>query len=432
MTNDRARVTRRNFLAMGVGAAGIITLTACGADSEGSSGKGGPLTMTVWGGEPDRVTYQKRLDLLVQKYPELSVKMQIIPSDAYAQKVQTMIAGGTGPDIMEVAENVNAYSSKNQLLPLDDRAKAAGVDLQKSFGAVGGIYTYKDQTYAIPDRSGAMIVYYNKTLFDKAGVQPPTADWTWDDARTAFKALTVPGKQWGYAGGGWWPQWWSLAYQNGGQIIDPTTGKPTVNSPEVVEALTWLGDLLTKDGVIPTKQQYADMGADVGGDQAFASGKVAVNTTGFWAIANLLKTDVDWDIAPMWRGKQQAVSAFGSGLSISRTSKNPDAAFKAIAFLTSPEAQRLIIGDGQDVPASIEVQTSDAFLKPAWVTKAINMKAFGDSSSFVYRAPFIPEWNEMQKAIDNVTANFWLGKQDAKSTLDALQKQLETIIKPAS
>jgi multiple sugar transport system substrate-binding protein len=433
MTGDSARVSRRSFLGMGAAAAGVITLTACGSSSGGSSSsKSSPLTMTVWGGDNDRVAYQKRLDLLVQKYPDLSVKLQLIPSDSYAQKVQTMIAGGSGPDIMEVAENVNVYSSKNQLLPLDDLIKKAGVDLQQSFGAVGTIYSYKDKVYAVPDRSGAMIVYYNKTLFAKAGVKPPTADWTWDDALTAFKKLTVPGKQWGFSGAGWWPQWWSLAYQNGGKIIDPATGLPTANSAEVVEALQWVGDLTTKYGVVPTKKQYADMGPDVGGDGAFANGKVAVNATGFWNVGSLLKTNIDWDIAPMWRGKQQAVSAFGSGLAISRTAKNPDAAFKAIAFLTSPDGQKGIIDSGQDVPASIEVQKSDAFSKPSWMTKSIDMGAFGESSSFIYRAPFIPEWNEMQKAFDDGLANFWLGKQDAKSALDAVQKQLETIIKPAS
>ena len=231
MTGDGARVTRRGFLGMGVAAAGVITLTACGSQSGGTAGKSGPLTMTVWGGDSDRVAYQKRLDQLVAKYPELSVKLQLIPNDSYAQKVQTMIAGSNGPDIMEVAENVNVYASKNQLLPLDDRVKAAGLDLQGSFGSVGSIYTYKDKVYAIPDRSGAMIVYYNKALFQKAGLKPPTADSTWDDMLAAFKALTVPGKQWGYAGAGWWPQWWSLAYQNGGKIVDPSTGKPAVNSP---------------------------------------------------------------------------------------------------------------------------------------------------------------------------------------------------------
>ena len=118
-------------------------------------------------------------------------------------------------------------------------------------------------------------------------------------------------------------------------------------------------------------------------------------------------------------------------LAISRTAKNPDNAFKAIQFLTSPEAQQTIIDLGQDVPASVAVQQSDAFRKPTWMTKTVNMKAFGDSSAFVYRAPFIPEWNEMQKAFDDGLANFFLGKQDARSALDAIQKQLESIIKPA-
>ncbi|MBA4861710.1 sugar ABC transporter substrate-binding protein [Streptomyces sp. PSKA54] len=427
MTLDRAAVSRRSFLGLGV-AAGVITLTACGSSS-GSSDE--PLVMTVWGGETDRSTYQKRIDLLVKKYPDLKVKLQLIPSDSYPQKVQTMIAGGKGPDIMQVAENVNVYSSKNQLQPLDDLAKSAGLDLEKRFGAIGSLYSYEDKVYAIPDRSGAMIVYYNKTLFESKGIEAPTADWTWDDTLDAFKELTSSGKTWGYGGAGWWPQWWSFAYQNGGTIID-ANGRPAVDSDEVVEALQWAGDLLFKHGVVPTKAQYADMGADVGGDQAFAAGKVAVNTTGFWAISGLAKTKFEWDIAPMWRGKEQAVSSFGSGLAISRTAKNPKNAFKAIDFLTSPTAQQQIIATGQDVPANIEVQQSDAFLKPAWMKTPVDMSVFAESSSFLFKAPFIPEWNEMQAAFDTGLADFWLGKEkNAKTALTAVQKNLESIIKSA-
>ncbi|GAA4699284.1 ABC transporter substrate-binding protein [Phytohabitans rumicis] len=432
MTTDKIQFTRRGFLGMSV-AAGIITLTACGSDSDGDSGSGksgGKLVMTVWGGDTDKVAYQKRIDLLVKKYPEISITLQLIPSETYEQKVQTMIAGGSGPDIMQVAENVNVYSSKNQLLPLDDLAKGAGIDLAQRFGPVGSLYSYKDKVYAVPDRSGAMIVYYNKTLFSKAGVQPPTADWTWDTALSSFKELTVAGKQWGFAGAGWWAQWWSLAYQNGGKIIDDS-GRPTANSDAVVEAVQWVADLTHKHGVVPTQKQYADMGTDVGGDQAFANGKVAVNATGFWGISGLLKSDVDWGVAPLWRGKQQAVTAFGSGLAISRTSKSPEAAIKAIEFLSSPEAQNLIIETGQDVPANLDVQKSDAFLKPTWMTKPVDMDVFGESSSFIYRAPFIPEWNEMQKAFENGLNNVWLGKEDARTALNAVQKRLETIIKPA-
>ncbi|MDX2962047.1 ABC transporter substrate-binding protein [Streptomyces acidiscabies] len=422
-------MSRRGFLGVSA-AAGVVTLTACGGSASGSSS--GPLLMTVWGGDTDRKTYQARIDLLVKKYPDLKIKLQLIPNDSYPQKVQTMIAGGSGPDIMQVAESVNTYSSKNQLLPLDDLAKAAKLDTEQRFGPVGSLYSYQDKLYAIPDRSGAVTVFYNKDMFDKKGIKAPTADWTWDDALAAFKELTVPGKVWGYSGAEWWPQWWSLAYQNGGTIID-ANGRPAVDSDAVVEALQWAGDLVFKHKVVPSKADYADMGPDIGGDQAFPNQKVATHANGFWVMGGLTAAKFAWDIAPMWRGKKQAVSAFGSGLAISRTSKQRDNAFKAIDFLTSLEAQTEIISSGQDVPANLEVQKSPAFLKPAWMKTQVDMGAFAESSAFVFRAPFIPEWQEMIDTISNGLADFWLGKErSAKKALTAVQKDLEALIKSGS
>ncbi len=411
---------------------GMAALTACGADGGGGGEEAdgvANLTMTVWGGDNDKKTYQDRIDLLEAAHPEIKVDLQLIPGDQYDQKVQTMIAGGDGPDIMQVAEGVNVYSSKNQLLPLDELVAEADLDLEGRFGPVGTLYSYEDKVYAIPDRSGAMIVYYNKDLFDAAGLEYPNADWTWEDAQAAMEKITNPADGvWGYGGAGWWAQWWSFAYQNGGQIIDDA-GKPAANSPEVVEALQWANDLTHKHHVVPTAEEYADMGPDMGGDPAFAAGRLGMNTTGFWAIGGLLEADFNWDIAPMWGGEEQAVSAFGSGLAISRDSENPDAAFTAIDFLTDVEAQGLIIENAQDVPANIEVQKSDAFLKPTWAgTTEINMAAFGESSDFVFTSPLIPEWTEMQAAFSDNLGTFWNEGGDAKTQLDVIQAKLESVV----
>lgn len=421
-------LSRRGFLASTlVAAAGVITLTACGSDSSGDGGDGA-LVMTVWGGEVDKAAYQARIDALVEAHPEMSVTLQLILSDSYAQKVQTMIAGGSGPDIMQVAENVNVYSSKNQLLPLDEHIASAGLDLDARFGPVGTVYSYEGSVYAVPDRSGASIHYYNKGMFDAAGIAAPTADWTWDDMLSAAQELTVPGEVWGYAGAGWWPTWWSFAYQNGGRIIDDS-GRPAVDTDAVIEALQFCGDLVFKHKVVPSTVDYANMGTDMGGDPAFAAGLVAMNTTGFWNVGSLAEQDtVEWDIAPMWRGKEQAVATFGSGLAISRTAKDPALAFTAIDFLTSDQAQPLVISMKQDVPANVAVQESDAFLSPEWMTSEINMQAFPESAAFALRAPFIPEWNEMQQAFTDGLADFWLGKQEAAPALQAIQGRLESII----
>ncbi|MCZ2264461.1 MULTISPECIES: ABC transporter substrate-binding protein [unclassified Isoptericola] len=424
--NARTRWSR-GVAGVALAALGMSALAACGSGEDSGDGGVTTLTMTVWGGDVDKTSYQERVDMLEKAHPDIKVKLQLIPSDQYEQKVQTMIAGGNGPDIMQVAEGVNVYSSKNQILPLDEYVSKSGMDLDERFGPTGSLYSYQDKVYAIPDRSGAMIVYYNKDLFDAAGVDYPTADWTQEDAQAAMEKLTVPGEQWGYGGAGWWAQWWSFAYQNGGQIIDDS-GAPTVNTPEVVDALQWANDLTFKEHVVPTAAEYADMGPDMGGDPAFAAQKVAMNTTGFWAIGGLLESDFDWDIAPMWQGDEQAVSAFGSGLAISRDSEHADKAFEAIDYLTDAEAQQVIIDNAQDVPANVQVQQSDAFLEPEWATKDINMGAFAESSDFVFTSPLIPEWNEMQATFDDNLGTFWNEGGDAKTQLDAIQTKLESIV----
>ncbi|MGX9899101.1 ABC transporter substrate-binding protein [Arthrobacter sp. SA17] len=425
-------VSRRNVLAgFGATTLGVITLTACGSSGSSTASAGGAknFVMTVWGGDPDKAAYQTRLDLAKVKFPDYKITLQIIPNKDYAQKVQTMISGGTGPDIMQVAEDANAYSSKNQLLALDEYISSSKLDLTATFGAVAENWKYKDKTYAVPDRAGAMILYYNKGEFEKKGLAVPTGDWTWDDLLSAAKELTGDGV-YGYGGTEWWPTWMSFAYQNGGKIIDPDSGRPTVDTPEVIEALQFCQDLIYKHKVVPSKVDYANMGAGVGGDAAFASGKVMMNSTGFWNIGNLAKQDkISWDVAQIWHGKEKAISAFGSGLAISRSSKNPADAFKIIEFMTSAEGQKPILDLGQDVPARQDLQKSEEFLKPSWLKADVNMEVFPESTPSIFKPPFIPEWNEMQKAITDATADFWLGKTDAAATAADLQKRLGSIVK---
>lgn len=425
-------VSRRNVLAgLGATTLGVITLTACGSSGSSTASAGGAknFVMTVWGGDPDKAAYQTRLDLAKAKFPDYKITLQIIPNKDYAQKVQTMISGGTGPDIMQVAEDANAYSSKNQLLPLDEYISSSKLDLSATFGAVAENWKYKDKTYAVPDRAGAMILYYNKGEFEKKGLTVPTGDWTWDDLLSTAKELTGDGV-YGYGGTEWWPIWMSFAYQNGGKIIDPDSGRPTVDTPEVIEALQFCQDLIYKHKVVPSKVDYANMGAGVGGDAAFASGKVMMNSTGFWNIGSLAKQDkISWDVAQIWHGKEKAISAFGSGLAISRSSKNPADAFKIIEFMTSAEGQKPILDLGQDVPARQDLQKSEEFLKPSWLKADVNMEVFPESTPSIFKPPFIPEWNEMQKAITDATADFWLGKTDAAATAADLQKRLGSIVK---
>src|SRR5699024_9340928 len=147
---SRRGLSRRHLLA-GMGATGAaLRLAACGGSSAGdvpdSVENHKYFVMTVWGVAAGTIAYQARNGLAEQKCPDYNRTQQLIPDENYEQKVQTMISSKTGADIMQVAENINVYASKKQLVPIDDFLAESGLDLEETFGPVGANYTWEDAT----------------------------------------------------------------------------------------------------------------------------------------------------------------------------------------------------------------------------------------------------------------------------------------------
>ena len=390
------------------------------------------VTVAVWGGEQDAKTYRQRADLAGQRVSGVNVKLLHVPNDGdYGKRIQTMINEGDPPDIIQVAESVHSYSSKNQLLPLNDLIQAEKLDLVGRFGErAARSYDREGKTWALPDRNGPMVLYYNKDLFDKDGVAYPTADWRWPDFLAAAQKLTVRegGRtmRYGFAAGDWWPWWMVFMLQNGGRILDDA-GKPVINSPENVKAMQFYADLVHKHRVAPSKRDYETL--KVGNpDQLFAQGNAAMIMTGFWNIASLKDApQVRWGIAPLFRNTKQATISFQSGLAITKSSKRPELAFKVLDFLTSAEGQKPIATSGQDAPANREVQDSDDFLRPAWALGDVHMDAFKQSAEFAQPPPMTPEWGSMQKVFGTIIGEICDGAVTPKDGLAAAQRSLENL-----
>ncbi|MGN7165622.1 ABC transporter substrate-binding protein [Paenibacillus cellulositrophicus] len=412
----------------------LIGLTACGSKDSGSSAEGGAgtsgkkvdLSMTIWGSEDEKKIYQERLDIVKKTYPDINVKLNLVAGD-YDQKVQTMIAGGTAPDIMMIAENYQAYASKNQIIPLDELIQKNNVNMSERYtDDIANLMKYDGKQYGMPDRAGAMVLFYNKDMFDKAGVSYPTKDWKQEDLLNAAQKLTIKenGKtvQWGYYPGSWWPQWMQLIYQNGGSLLD-ADNKPTFDSEPVRKALQFLNDLTFKYGAGPTPTEIADMG-NIGADPLFAQGKIAMETTGFWNIGSLAKVQgINWDIAPIWG----ETNAFFNGFTITNASKHKEEAFKVIEALTTLDAQMPMIEKGQDAPATKAGLSSDKFLNAEYGGKKINMAAFSESK--IYAEPLNPQWNEMMKVINDKLGVYFNNKASLDDTVTSIQSGLEKIYK---
>jgi len=410
-----------------------LMLAACGGGAPATTETTTPMVMTVWGSQLDPEVYQARLDLFFQANPDIPVELLYIPSD-YSQKVQTMMAGGQSPCIIQVAEDIHGYSGKGQIIPLNDYVQNAGIDLAARYGSTGGLvaaYTYQNNFYAMPDRGGALILYYNKDMFNEAGIAYPTKEWTWVEFLDAAQRLTIRNGDtvdvYGFAAGDWWPWWMSFIYMNGGAILDEA-GKPVFNSPAAVEALQFYNDLVYKYKVALSPEDYANIGQN-SPDPLFAQGKVAMSMTGFWAVNGLSHVQgLNWDISPLFGNKTNATVLFGSGLAITKDCQTPDQAFKVIDFLTSLEGQMPIITMKQDSPANFEALSSDAFINADWAgSKKINIQALVDSTEIAFPLPLTPKWNEMLTILGDNLAEFFLNTKDAQSSLDTAQELLEEL-----
>jgi multiple sugar transport system substrate-binding protein len=413
-------------------AAAVACLVASACTSAAPPAPEPVVTVAVWGGDQDAKTYRQRIDLAGTRVPGVDVKLLHISKNGdYGSTIQKMISDGNPPDIIEVAESVHSYSSKNQLLPLNSFIDAQKLDLVGRFGErAAHSYDRDGKTWALPDRTGPMVLYYNKDLFDKDGVSYPTADWKWPDFLAAAQKLTVRDgdrtMRYGFAAGDWWPWWMAFMLQNGGRVLDDT-GKPVINSPENVKAMQFYADLVHKHHVAPSKKDYEALRIS-SPDQLFAQGNAAMIMTGFWNIASLKESpQVRWGIAPLFKNTKQATISFQSGLAITKSSPRPELAFKVLDFLTSAEGQKPIATSGQDAPANREVQDSDDFLHPAWAITDVNMGAFKESSEFAYVPPMTPDWGSMQQVFGTIIGEICDGVVTPKDGLAAAQRSLENL-----
>lgn len=385
------------------------------------------ITLSHWGSETDEKTYRERADLYEASHPGVKIEINYIPTD-YIQKMNTMFAGGTAPDIAVFAEEIHSFSSKGMLLPLDDYVKEAGIDVAGRVGqAMADAYSYNGNLYGIADRGGSMVLYYNKDMFDAAGIEYPTSDWEWDDMLKASIAMTGGSgedEHWGYATENWWAYWMTWIYQAGGRVIDEN-GNLAINSPESVKGLKFLQELTTKYDVMPTREEYANMGSGAYAGSVFAQGKVGMVPCGLWMLSSLQDVDFEYGIVEMFGGPEKVTAPFSNAMTISSTCKHPDIAFDIINFMTDIEAQEIIVKNLEDAPANLEVLGSDTFKNAGWGSSQVDMGVFERSSKMLFSVPLNPNWTSWDTIMNDEMAGVFDGTVDPQTALDNIQKRIE-------
>ncbi len=288
----------------------------------------------------------KIIEMFEAENPDIQVQLEPVGSGDYYARILTQIAAGDPPDLLQIGDDaVPMFVDRGAFVPLDDFIASESYPLDTSIYLPGVMEPGKWEgvQYLLPKDFSPMAIYYNKRLFDEAGVAYPTEGWTWDDLLATAQALTKTDAngsvtQWGIQLPGPWTtgfEYWVAAA--GGSLIseDGTTFIGYMDSPEVQNAVQFYADLYNKYKVAPPP---ADMNAFGGGNSEFDNGTAAMRLFGRWPQSGMKENpNIDLGVAPLPAGAQRAGVLFWGGFGISSLSENPEAAWRFLRYYTGAE-----------------------------------------------------------------------------------------------
>ena len=407
----------------------VTALAACGATKVPTAVPAKEVTLLwgFWGSPAEKASHEKVAQAFMAEHPTVKFEYFYAPWDDYFTKLKTVWAGGDAtaiPDVLFLWPTPS-YAAKGVLENLQPYIKSSGYNLDDYWPYLLDSARYNGDVYGLPRDIEAHALYYNKKLFDEAGVTYPTDKWTWDDLLAAAAKLTkkdANGRVTQYAlgmEGGKWPIWVGQAK---GMVLDDLVNpkKCTLDTPEAMKGLQFFYDLMNSE--------YAMRSATLsqqGGDQAvFETGQVAMiiqnssRVSSFNANANL-----DYDVAavPIPKGGQRWDMNGGAAWAMSAGGDNKEMAWEFLKWLQSAGGgESIYTKNGEIFPALQSVANSQDFLG---VAKPANRKAFvtGAQSAKPGGFAYFPEWDELNGSIiDPQLQKLWAGEATPEQVVPGL------------
>jgi len=408
--------------------AGLLTLVMAGcgqgsATDSSSSGDdaAGPtsiryLNFSANDGNEDN------LDTIVtafeSEHEDIDVEVETMPYADYFTALQTAVAGGTVADAFELNyENFVTYAENGSLAALED------VDTDVYQSSLIEALNRDGTQYGVPTSFSNVVLFYNKTLFDEAGIEPPTADWTWADEQAAAAQLTDEAA-------GVWGDYQPISYnefykalaQTGGEFFDAERTEATFDSPEGVEAATWL---VSKAGTtMPTEADGA--GTPDFDTNLFSEGKLAMWHTGIWMFGALAEAPFEWDVVVEPGDTEKASAMFSNSAVVSASSEHKAAAQEWVQFLaSSDEAVQTRLDASWELPP---VADESVFAPYTEQTPPANRQAVLDSLDAVVLPPVIERQQEMQDIVTEELTSAAAGRVSVEQALASAKERVDALL----
>ncbi|ANE49063.1 ABC transporter substrate-binding protein [Paenibacillus swuensis] len=401
----------------------LVIVTGCGNANGGNNGgneasgntaaSGGKGKTDILFWTPFSGADGEFMKKIVEKYnssqDQYKLKMVVQPNGEYYKQLD--VALSTGKESPELAvmhvDQIPTYVNKGQLNPMDELAATAGVKKEDYVDAPVKYATIEGKWYGIPLDVHPLVMYYNKDLFEKAGITAAPTNRA--EFEAAVEKLTDKSKGvYGYVLPTLWPQQFifpTLVWQNGGELWNGTD--VAYNSPEAVEMVQWLRGLVEK-GVSP-----GDVQQD-GENTLFLQGKNAIQFNGPWMKGQFDEAGLNYGVAPVPQiGKaKQAVFAGSHNFVVPKTVTDANVVAGIGDFL------KYVASNSMDWAASGQAVASKAMLESEEF-KALEIQSnVAKSFDHVQFAPNVLNWATISDPIWGELSSALLGKKDAQKAMD--------------
>jgi multiple sugar transport system substrate-binding protein len=386
------------------------TSTQAPVSTEAAAGEVIQLQLMGWSSsDAENTRLQKVVDDFNAANPDIKVTLNLVPD--YDTKLQTSLAGGSPPDAFYVDSfKLPDLVEAGALQPAEGNVADPG----DFYDSLRDAFTVDGTFYCPPKDFSTLALEYNKEMFDAKGLDYPTADWTWEDLRTAAEALTdAENGVYGMVLSADFARWIAFLYQGGGSVTDPDFTTMTINSPEALEAMNvYLG--LVSDG---HAAQPADLDSGWAGE-AFGKGRAAMAMEGNWIVPFLKDSypDVPFGVAQLPGGPSgKATMAFTVCYAVPSNAPHPEQSFKLVNYLTGAEGMKAWTDLGLAMPTRKS-------LREGWLSQFPDLEPFLSGAEYAHKWQFRPGFQDVLDTINNGLQEAFTGTKLSEDVLSEAEE----------
>ncbi len=407
------------------------------------------MKFTYWGSALEKKVVVDLVEDFMEIHPDVEIEAIHIP-DAYTEKISAMVAGGVAPDVGYLGEAIALEWAEEGIIKDLTPYIESDPTFEPRLEMAWYYYDGGKKTLATNTAVEVMLFWYNKDMFDNAGVDYPPAKaeeaWTWDELVDVAKKMTLDRsgnhpddedfdstnvKTFGISPGTWWAPVLPFIWSNEGALFTEDGMDTLIDSPETIEALQGLGDLIHKYHVAPTPAQQANLPSF---SIMLQSQQVAMVVDGQWALLDLAQARFTLGVAPIPVFKKPVCVELGAPSVIFKSTKYPDMSWEFYKWHTSAEGCLPLLQNGLWMPLQTNWYTEPELLEK-WLTPDVHppeyktavvdyLLGYGRSAPIYY----LRNWPKIIDTINADLDSIWLGEQTAEKTCGELAPKVKEMM----